>query len=94
MISGKDNFAFLQNTTHGGQPTAQLYPSTNVYKLHGDCEIPNMYIKTSVDILVADIYNDIYIETEIDTLISNIDLSNYYIKAEIDTLVPNTDLSN
>ena len=39
--------------------------------------------------LTADIYNYIYIKTEIDTLFPNIDLSNYYIKTEIDTLLPN-----
>ena len=33
-------------------------------------------------------------KTEIDTLISNIDLSRYYTKAEIDTLFSNIDLSN
>ena len=34
------------------------------------------------------------LKTKIDTLISDIDLSNYYTKAEIDTLFPNTDFSN
>ena len=53
-----------------------------------------MYKQTSVDILTADTYNDIYIKTEIDTLIPNIDLSSYCIKTEIDTLFPNTDSSN
>ena len=37
----------------------------------------HMYNKTFVDNLTADIYNDIYTKTEIDTLFSNIDLSNY-----------------
>ena len=62
MISGNGNFAFLQNTTHGGQPTAQFYSSTEVCTFHGDCQIPNMYNKTYVDILIADIYNDTYIK--------------------------------
>ena len=39
-------------------------------------------------------YIYICIETEIDTLISNIDLSNYDIKTETDTLFSNIDLSN
>ena len=94
MISGTDNFAFRQNTIHGGQPIAQFYSSTKVCTFHGDCQIPNMYNKTSVDILIADIYNDTYIKTEIDTLFSNIGLSNYYIKAEIGTLFSNIGLSN
>ena len=84
MISGTDNFAFRQNTIHGGQPIAQFYSSTRVCTFHGDCQIPNMYNKTFVDILIADIYNDTYIKPGIDTLISNIDLSNYSSETEID----------
>ena len=94
MISGNDNFAVRQNTMHAGQPIAQFYSSTKVCTFHGDCQIPNMYNKTYVDILTADIYNDTYIKTEIDTLISNIDLSNYYIKPDIGTLTSNIGLSN
>ena len=76
MISGTDNFAFRQNTIHGGQPIAQFHSPTKVCTFHGDCQIPNMYNKTPVDILTADIYNDTYIKTEIDSSISNIELSN------------------
>ena len=94
MVSGTDNYAYSQNTTHGGQPIAQFYSSTKACTFHGSCQIPNMYNKTYVDMLTAGIYNDTYIETEIDTLIPNIALSSYYIKTEIDTLFPNTDLSN
>ena len=94
MLSGTDNFAFRQNTIHGGQPIAQFYSSTKICTFHGDCQIPNMYNKTHVGVLIADIYDDTYVKTEIDTLISNTDLSNYYVKAEIDTLFPNIDLSS
>ena len=84
MIPGTDNFAFRQNTIHGGQPIAQFYSSTKVCTFHGDCQIPNMYNKTSIDILIADIYNDTYINTEIDSLISNIYIYIYiYISATI-----------
>ena len=44
------NFIFLQNTFHGGAPIAQFYSSTKVCTCHGDCQIPNMYNKTFVDI--------------------------------------------
>ena len=91
---GTRNFAFLQNAIHGGQPTVQFHSSTKACTFHGGCEIPNMYNKTFVDILIADIYNDICINTEIGTFISNIDLSSYYINAEFGTLFPNTDPSN
>ena len=71
MISGTCNFAFRQNTIHGGQPIIQIYASTEACKFHGNCEIPNMYNQTPVYIIIADICNDIHIKTEIDTLISN-----------------------
>ena len=93
-MPGTGNLAFRQNTIHGGQPIAQFYSSTKVCTFHGDCQIPNMYNKTYVDIIIADIYNDTYIQTEIGTLISNIDLSSYYIKTEIGTLCSNIGFSS
>ena len=86
MTPGTDTCAFLQNTIHGGQPIVQFHSSTKACTFHGDCEIPDMYTKTYVDILIARKYNDVYIKTKIGTLIPNIDLSNYYFKTEIDTL--------
>ena len=59
MISGTGNFAFRQNSSHGGQPIVQFCSSTKACTCHGDCEIPNTYIKTYVDILIADICDDI-----------------------------------
>ena len=50
MLSGTGSFAFRQNTLHGGAAIAQFYSSTKACTCHGDCEIPNMYNKTSVDI--------------------------------------------
>ena len=93
MISGIDDFAFKQNTIHGGQPIAQFDSSTKVCIFHGDCQIPNMYNKTSMDTLIADIYNDTYFKTKIDILIPNTNLSNYYIKTKIGTLFSNIYLS-
>ena len=55
MSSGTGNFIFIQNTFHGGAPIVQFYSSTRVCTFHGDCQIPNMYNITAVDILVADI---------------------------------------
>ena len=70
MSSGTDNFTFLQNTFHGGAPIAQFHSSTKVCTFHGDCQIPNMYNKTSVDTFIANIYNDTYTKTEIDSTLS------------------------
>ena len=77
---------FRQNPLHGGTPIAQFYSSAKECTFYGDCSIPNCYSKPSIDILISNIYNDIYIKTEIETLLSNIDLINYYTKTEIDDL--------
>ena len=81
IISGTDSFTCLQqNTFHGGAPIAQFYSSTTVCTFYGDCQIPNMYNKTHVSILSADIYNDTYTKTETDSTLSaytnSIDLHN------------------
>ena len=64
MNSGTGNFLFLQSTIHGSAPIAQFYSSTKLCTSHGDCEIPNMYNKSSVDFLIVDIYNDTYAKTD------------------------------
>ena len=92
LQSGIDNFTFLQNTFHGGAPIAQFHSSTKVCTFHGDCQIPNMYNKTPVDILVADIYNDTYTKTEIDSTLSgytnSIGLHNdFYSKAKMSIIL-------
>ena len=92
MSSGTDNFIFLQNTLHGGAPIVQFHSPTKVCTFHGDCQIPNMYNKTSVDILIADIYNDTYTKTEIDSTLSgytnSIDLHNdFYSKAKMSIIL-------
>ena len=88
MNSDTDNFTFLQNTLHGGALIAQFYSSTRVCTFHGDCQIPNMYNKTSVYILIADMYNDTYTKTDIDSTLSgytnSTDLHNgFYHKAKM-----------
>ena len=45
-----------------------------------------MYNKTFVDILIAGIYNDTYMKTEIGSLFSNVDLCSYYTKSEVDDI--------
>ena len=45
-----------------------------------------VYNKSSIDNVIPNIYDDAYIKTEIDTLFSNIDLSNYYTKNEVDDI--------
>ena len=76
MISGTDNFAFRQNTIHGGQPITQSYSSTKECTFFGDCSIPNVYDISFIDTSISIIYNDTHIKTEINTLIPNIELSN------------------
>ena len=92
MGSGTDNFSFLQNAFHGGAPIALFYSQTKVCTFHNGCQIPNMYNNTSVDILIADIYNDTYTTTEIDSTLSAytspIDLHNdFYSKAKMSIIL-------
>ena len=92
MSSGTGNFTFLQNTIHGAAPIAQFYSSTKVCTFHGDGQIPNMYNQTSVDILVANISNDTYTKTEIDSTLSgytnSIGLHNdFYSKAKMSIIL-------
>ena len=57
-------------------------------------EVPKMYNKAYVDVLIADIYHYFDIKTEIGTLFSNLDVSSYCFKTEIGTLFSYLDLSN
>ena len=77
---------FKQNSIHGGTLIAQiLFINKRIYFSWGlfNSDFLN---KPSIDTLVPNIYNDIYIKTEIDTLFSNSDLSHDYTKAETDDL--------
>ena len=57
-----------------------------MYFVDGDCSIPCVINKSSIDTLVSNMCGDVYIKTEIDTLCSNLDLNNQYTKTEIDDL--------
>ena len=74
MSPGTDNFIFLQNTFNGGAPIAQFYAQfysfTQVCTFHGDCQIPKMSNKTTVDILIASLYGGTYTKTEIESTLS------------------------
>ena len=85
MLSGTDLVAFSQNSIHGGAPIALFHSSTKECTFLGDCQIPNIHHKTSVDNMASCIYDNIYSKAEIDTLVANIDLSSYYTKTEIDS---------
>ena len=61
IISGVDNFAFRQNPIHGPAPIAISSSSTNACTFFGDCSIPNVSNKSSIDTLMPGIYNDAYI---------------------------------
>ena len=86
MLSGTDSFAFRQNSTHGGQPIAQFYWSTKACTFHGDCAIPISYNKSSIGNWISNRYTDVYITTDIDSLIATINISKCYNKTEIDDI--------
>ena len=63
ITSGTDNCAFLQNSLHGGTPIAQFDSSRKECTFYGDCSIPLVYNKSSIDTLIPNTYNDICIKT-------------------------------
>ena len=86
MISGTDMFSFRQNSIHGSTVIAQFFSETKQCIFHGECEIHNIYNKTSTGNLITQIYDDVYLKLEIDGLFTNTNISNYYDKAYIDFL--------
>ena len=84
QISGTDNFAFRQNPIHGGTLIAQFHSAAKSRTFLWGLFDPIFYNKPSIGTLIPNIYDDAYIKTEIYTLFSNLDLSNYYTKTEID----------
>ena len=64
FISCTGMLAFLQNSSHGGAPIAKFYSSTKLCTCHCGCQIPNMYNKTYVDILIAGIVLTILIQKQ------------------------------
>ena len=65
---------------------AQLFSETKQCIFHGECEIPNIYNKTSTDNLITQTYDDFYLKLEMDDLLTNMNISNYYDKTYIDYL--------
>ena len=55
MFSGTDSFAFRQNTIHGGQPIAQFDSSAKACTFHGDCSIPTVCNKSSIDSVTTNV---------------------------------------
>ena len=86
MIPGTDMFSSRQNPIHGSTIITQFFSETKQCIFHGDCEIPNIYSKTSTGNLITQIYDDFYLKLGIDDLFTNINISNYYDKAYIDYL--------
>ena len=97
MISGTLNFAFRQNSAHGGQPIAIFNSLDRSCQFFGNCSIPNFYNSSAIDGILSTIYNDVYLKTYVDGLITTITIGNYHIKAhsydidnELSTLISNT----
>ena len=72
MVNGTYNFALLQNSMHGGAPIAIVNPATKTCQFVGDCNIPHLNNSASTDTVIQNICGDVYIETEVDDLTTNI----------------------
>ena len=60
--------------------------SAKACTFHGGCSIQMFYNKPPIGNLISNIHTDVYIRTEIDSLIATISISNYYNKTEIDDI--------
>ena len=60
MRSGTEDFSLFYKTYSMVEHQSHNFIHLQKYAFHCDCQIPNMYNKTSVDILIADMYNDTY----------------------------------
>ena len=50
MLSGTGNFAFRQNSFHGGTLIAQFYSSTKECTLYGNCSTPFLFVLINLSI--------------------------------------------
>ena len=73
----------LDNSIHGSTVIAQFYSETKQCIFHGDCEIPNIYNKTSTGNIITQTHDDFYLKLEIGDLFANNNISNYYGKSYI-----------
>ena len=88
MYAGTSGFAFLQNQRDGAQPIAIFNSTDQSVEFFGDLDIPNFYNKAEVNNIIAnngDNFDNQYTKTQVDTLLANINLSDYYTNTEIDT---------
>ena len=88
MYAGTSGFSFLQNILDGSQPIAIFNSLGKAVEFFGDLDIQNHYNKTEIDAVgdeLPALTLNTYTKTEVDALISNINLTNYYTKTEVDT---------
>ena len=88
MYAGTSGFTFLQNIVDGPQPIAIFNSLDKSVEFFGELDIPNHYNKTEIDAIgdeLSALNSHTYTKTEVEALISNINLTDYYTKADIDT---------
>ena len=59
MISSTCNFAFMQKSIHGGTLIARFNSPTKECTFYGDCSIPIVYDKSSIDTLIPTMFDDV-----------------------------------
>ena len=78
MYAGTSGITFLQNTVDGSQPIAMFNSLNKSVEFFGDPDIPNFHNKTEVDAIddeLSALILNTYTKTEVEALISNINLT-------------------
>ena len=78
IYAGTSGFTFLQNIIDGSQPIAIFISLDNSVEFFGDLDIPNFYNKAEIDAIgdeLSSLILNIYMKTEVENLITSIDLT-------------------
>ena len=88
IYAAPNGISLLQHSSDGSQPIAIFNSLDKSVEFFGNLDIPNFYNKTEVDAIddeLSALILNTYTKTEVEALISNINLTDYYTKTEIDS---------
>ena len=88
LYAGTSGFTCLQNIVDGSQPIAIFNSLGKSVEFFWDFDIPNFYNKTETDAIddeLPALFLNTYTKTEVEALISNINLVGYCTKTEVDS---------
>ena len=88
IYSAPNDISCLQHNSDGSQPIAMFNSLGKSIEFFGDLDMSNCYNKTEIDATgdeLSALNLNTYTKTEVEALISDINLTDYYTKTEVDT---------